>query len=57
MWCSDLPYAINDSRELSWNGGRYRVTAPYREWEIAGLFQSIGGWKSLEKTAGIDCQD
>ncbi len=57
MWCSDRSQRTALSREISWNGVRYRVTAPYRESVVPDRLQSIGGWISPVNAAGISCED
>ena len=43
--------------EISWNGVRYRVTAPYSIDEITDHLQSSEGWISPVNSAGITCED
>ena len=57
MWCSDWSQRTSTIEEISWNGVRYRVTAPYSIGEIPDHLQSIEGWISLVNTAGITCED
>ena len=57
MWCSDWSQRIFNTGEISWNGVRYRVTAPYLVAKIPDQLQSSGDWIFLVTTAGINCED
>jgi hypothetical protein len=48
---------VADRSELSWNGGRDRVTAPYDLCDARGVTRSSEGWISFVKDAGNDCED
>ena len=57
MWCSDWSQRTVNIGEISWNGVRHRVTAPYPIATVPDHLQSIEGWISLVNVAGITCED